>query len=235
MSVPVRFVLLEPRNPENIGAAARALKNFGFNDWVLVNPQTSDDESSRRLAVQSQDVLAQARKAATLDAAIADCIWVVGTTSRIRRGHRRLSAREAALSLAEKSAEGRVALVFGEERSGMTNEQLDRCHATSAVFTSEGQPSINLAQAILLYAYEVRLALERNVSRAHARPVAATDAQVQEVKEALIEALTRGAFLRDGRRGALREMSTVLDRAGLTRKEAALWTKAFRSIAKRLG
>jgi tRNA/rRNA methyltransferase len=234
MAPPVRFVLLRPRISENLGAVARALKNFGFDDWVVVAPEAQDMAAAKRLAVQAEDVLARMREASTLDAAIADCAWVVGTTSRQRRGRSRLPVREAARAAVERSADGTVAFVFGDERSGLTNDELDRCHAASAVLSSAAQPSLNLAQAVLLYAYELRMA-ESEGAGAQARPRRrAVDGDIRVVEEALQLALSRGGFLRGQRPAAVRDLTSALQRARLTQREAKLWTAALRSLAKRL-
>jgi TrmH family RNA methyltransferase len=231
----LRFVLLRPQISENLGSVARALKNFGFDDWVVVTPEARDLTAARRLAVQSQDVLDRMREAPSLDAAIADCVWVVGTTSRQRRGRTRLPVRNAARSALERSKDGTVAIVFGDERSGLTNEELDRCHATSTAPSSAAQPSLNLAQAVLLYAYELRMAaLEQLKAPAPARQRRASDGDVRVVEDALQLALSRGGFLHGQRPAALRDLTSVLQRAVLTEKEAKLWTAALRSLAKRL-
>lgn len=232
--MPVRFVLLRPQNPENIGAIARALKNFGFSDWVIVDPGTADWDSARRLAVQSHDVLDMARREDTLEAAIADCTWVVGTTSRQRRQRRRLSARELGTTAAERAPEGTIAIVFGNESSGLTNEELDRCHDTATVLTSPEQPSINLAQAALLFAYELRVALDAGERRAATLPAVATDAAVREVEASLASTLSAAGFLRDERQDAEHDLAAVLRRARLTKREAALWNTALRAIGRRL-
>jgi TrmH family RNA methyltransferase len=231
----IRFVFLRPRSAENLGAIARGLKNFGFDDWVVVDAMAEDENAAKRLAVQSHDVLSRMKRASSLDEAIADCVWVVGTSSRRRRGRQRLSAREAGALAWERSEAGTVAMVFGDERSGLTNEELDRCHSVSTLPSSDAQPSVNLAQALLLYAYEVRMAAMASGGKASAaRPKAATDGEVTHAKEALWEALRLGRFLTDDGRDAPRALGAVLDRALMTRKEAALWVAAMRSVAKRL-
>ena len=156
--LPIRFVLMRPRNAENLGAAARALKNCGLSEWTWVRPEAEDLGPARRLAVHAEEVLDGARRADTLEEAVADCVWVVGTSSRKVEGKRRLSPRAVGEELVARAAQGPVAVVFGDERSGLTNAEVERCHDLSAVPTDPSQPSINLAQAVLLYAYEVRMA-----------------------------------------------------------------------------
>src|SRR5690242_5344075 len=102
--IPARLVLLRPRNPENLGAVARAMKNFGLADWAVVELGTHDFASARRVAVHAEDVLDRPRLVRTLDEAVADCAWVVGTSSRRVRGARRLPPDEVAREAWERAA-----------------------------------------------------------------------------------------------------------------------------------
>jgi TrmH family RNA methyltransferase len=233
----IRLVLLRPRNAENLGAAARAMKNCGLSDWVWVRPEVEELGPARRLAVHAEDVLEGARRVDTLGEAVADCVWVVGTSSRKVEGKRRLLPRAVAEELVTRAAQGPVALVFGDERSGLTNEEVDRCHDLSAVPTAPEQPSINLAQAVLLYAYEVRMAWLAAETRPPAPlPELAADDELARVEVALGEVLRAGGFLVDehpGRHG-LRDVFAPLRRARLTKREARLWLAAMKSVGKRL-
>ncbi|GEL75020.1 RNA methyltransferase [Myxococcus virescens] len=236
MVLPVRFVLMRPRNAENLGAAARALKNCGLSDWVWVRPEVEDLEPARRLAVHAGDVLDAARRADTLEEAVADCVWVVGTSSRKVEGKRRLPPRAVGEELVARAPQGPVALVFGDERSGLTNAEVERVHDLSAVPTAPEQPSINLAQAVLLYAYEVRVAmLEAAATPPGPLPAAATDAELAQVESTLESILTTGGFLVDAQPGrtAVRDLFAPLRRSRLTRKEARLWLAALHSLRKR--
>lgn len=236
MVLPVRFVLMRPRNAENLGAAARALKNCGLSDWVWVRPEVEDLEPARRLAVHAGDVLDAARRADTLEEAVADCVWVVGTSSRKVEGKRRLPPRAVGEELVARAPQGPVALVFGDERSGLTNAEVERVHDLSAVPTAPEQPSINLAQAVLLYAYEVRVAmLEAAATPPGPLPAAATDAELAQVESTLESVLTTGGFLVDTQPGrtAVRDLFAPLRRSRLTRKEARLWLAALHSLRKR--
>ncbi|AEI65855.1 RNA methyltransferase [Corallococcus macrosporus] len=236
MVLPVRFVLMRPRNAENLGAAARALKNCGLSDWVWVRPEVEDLEPARRLAVHAGDVLDAARRADTLEEAVADCVWVVGTSSRKVEGKRRLAPRAVGEELVARAPQGPVALVFGDERSGLTNAEVERVHDLSAVPTAPEQPSINLAQAVLLYAYEVRVAtLAAAAPPPGPLPLAATDAELAQVESTLEAVLTAGGFLVDAQPGrtAVRDLFAPLRRSRLTRKEARLWQAALHSLRKR--
>lgn len=232
--LPFRFVLLRPRNAENLGAAARALKNFGLADWVWVRPFPEDLTPARRLAVHAGDVLEGVRVVDTLEEAVADCVWVVGTSSRRVEGKRRLSPRQVAPEAVERSAGGPVAIVFGDERSGMTNEEVWRCHDLSSVPTAPEQPSINLAQAVLLYAYELRVAALDRPEGPSTLPVPATDEALAGLEGSLAGVLrTAGFLVHEGRHG-LRDLLAPLRRSRLTRKEAALWTAALQHVRRTL-
>lgn len=234
-TAPLRLVLMRPRNPENVGAIARAMKNFGVADWALVSPQFGNFKDAKKMAVHAEDLLERVRIVDCLDEAVRDCVWVLGTSSRRVRGKRRFSAREAAKEIVQRSAHGPVALVFGDERSGLSNEEVDRCHDLSAVAADEAQPSLNLAQAAVLYCYEVHEAL-REASPPLAAPDAglATDAELRGVQEALRRTLEAGGFLQaDGAR-AVRELLTPLVRSKLRSKEARLWRAALEAVGKRL-
>jgi tRNA/rRNA methyltransferase len=230
---PVRLVLVRPRNPENLGGAARAMKNFGLADWAIAALGTHDFAAARRVAVSAEDLLDRPRLVRTLDEAVADCAWVVGTSSRKVRGKRRLAPAEVAAG-AMARAPGRTALVFGDERGGLTNEELDRCHDLSAIPTHPDQPSVNLAQAVLLYAYELRRAALADEDRpAPPRAAAATDAELARVEAALREALRRGGFLAGPERHAVKDLLATLRRAQLSRREAQLWIAALATVARR--
>jgi TrmH family RNA methyltransferase len=231
----IRFVLLSPAIPENVGAAARALKNFEWSDWAIVQPQFEEWEPARRMAVHAGDLLDSVKRSDSLAASVSDCVWVVGTSSRRRRGQRSLSPREFAAQAIERSAQGPVALVFGEERSGLTNDELDLCHDVSTVPTGAEQPSINLAQALLLYAYECRMAaFERAGRRGPTLPVAASEHELRMLEGALVETLETGAFLHTGNRRVMKELLAPLVRSRLSRHEFQMWISALKSLGKRL-
>ncbi len=224
-----RIVLLRPRNADNLGAIARAMKNFGLDDWVVVspNPKLLEVPGLNRLAVHAGELLESVRRVESLEAAVADCTWVVGTTMRRIDGRRRLAPH----AVAQRAPTEKLALVFGDERSGLTNEDLAQCHDVSAIPTHEAQPSLNLSQAVLVYAYELwQAGLESKPAPLQA---AADDALLRQVRGALETALTSAGFLRDDRQ-ALDALVTPLTRARLTKKEGELWQAAMRAVAKRL-
>jgi tRNA/rRNA methyltransferase len=237
----LRIVLVRPRNPENLGAVARAMRNFELGDWAIVELGTHDFATARRVAVHAEELLDRPRLCATLDEAVADCAWVVGTSARTTRGRRWRCPEEVGRGAMERRP-GRTALVFGEERSGLTAAELDRCHERSTIPAGAAQPSLNLAQAVLLYAWEVRRAWtaapeEGGAGRPHrhgdgAAPLA-TDAQLQAVEGALREALRAGGFLAGPERHAVRDLAGVLRRGRPSPREARLWETALRSVGRR--
>lgn len=230
---PPRLVFLRPRNPDNLGAIARAMKNFGLTDWVVVapNPQLLEGPGAQRLAVKSGELLDSVKKVDTLAEAVADCTWVVGTTGRLVDGHRRMTPKQLS---AEAAARGDAtwALVFGDERHGLVNDDLAQCHAISFIPSSRHQPSLNLAQSVVVYAYELTLA--ERAPTPGAGPALADDAQLREVRASMSLSLTAGGFLPKDTpsRHALADLMAPLVRARLSRAEASLWTAAFRVLAK---
>lgn len=154
-----RFVLVEPSHPGNIGSAARAIRTMGFGRLVLVRPESFPHADATALAAGADDVLAQTQVCASLDEAVADCVHVYGTSARPRTlGWPHRDARAAAEEAYRTTAEP-VAFVFGRERSGLTNAELDRCHTMLTIPTGSIYGSLNLAQAVQIVAYELRVAL----------------------------------------------------------------------------
>src|SRR5437879_6066770 len=150
------FVLFRPKAPGNVGAAARALKNMGFSDLRLVAPQRPH-MAGAAMAVHGCDLLAAARVYPELAAALADRSLVVGTTARAGPYRREAQPiRDAASALINDAT--RIALVFGPEDFGLTNEELKLCHRLVTIPTAPAYPSLNLAQAVLIVAYEFMLA-----------------------------------------------------------------------------
>ncbi len=155
----IRIVLVRPRGAANLGAVARAMKNMGLADLVLVEPGPVGGFASRAWAVHAGDVLEARRTAPSLAEAVRDCAVVVGTTARGGPYRDRArSPREAAPELLRQAVKQRIALVFGPEDHGLSNEDLKQCHQLLAVPTSAAYPSLNLAQAVLICAYEIFLA-----------------------------------------------------------------------------
>ncbi len=154
----VCFVLVEPSHPGNIGAAARALRVMGWDDLALVRPHQFPHADATAMAAGADDILARARVCDTLADALGDCRIAFGTSARHRSlGWPERDARAAAALAAERG--GEVAFVFGRERSGLTNAELDQCQYMLHIPTAPDYGSLNLAQAVQIVAYECRLSM----------------------------------------------------------------------------
>jgi len=156
----IRFVLVRTQHPGNIGAAARAIRTMGFSRLVLVQPHQFPHNEANALAAGADDVLAGAVIAPDLVTAVADCELVLGCTAR-RRGValEELSPRTAAPRALAAAAAGEVAIVFGNERTGLENDELMRFHDAIHIASHPGFSSLNLAQAVQVLAYELRMSL----------------------------------------------------------------------------
>lgn len=160
----IRFVLVGTESAGNVGAAARAIKTMGLSELWLVqpvcNPRSAD---ARFLAHNAEDVLDAARVVESLDEALADTAFSVGTSQRPRRaGVPFYTAAEAAPLVLERAVEQRTAIVFGRESSGLTNEELARCSVLSTIPAATRTPSLNVSQAAMVYAYELYRAAQES-------------------------------------------------------------------------
>ncbi len=155
----IRIVLVNTTHPGNIGAVARAMKNMGLSRLSLVAPRNFPDEVAYYRAVSAQDVLNNAVITETLEEAVADCGMVVGTSARGRRiPWPLLNPRETCERLVPELSEHPVAIVFGREDRGLTNEELQRCNLHVHIPTNEEYSSLNLAMAVQILSYEMRMA-----------------------------------------------------------------------------
>jgi tRNA/rRNA methyltransferase len=220
------FILCRPRNPQNLGAAARALRCAGIGRWAIVDPRTLDFEAARRVAVHAEDLLDRPRICATLREALEGCALSVGTTARERPERTLLTPREAARRLMQ--ARGPVAVVFGDERSGMTADEVEAVDLLASIPSSKEQPSWNLAQAVAIFAYEARMAAlvappPVPPARGPADPaaLASVDRALAEATEALHKPHAR------------RRLFKALERADLGAREASLWTAFLRAVGRR--
>jgi TrmH family RNA methyltransferase len=157
---PIRTILVETSHPGNIGAVARAMKNMGLTELVLVRPREFPHPDATARASGADDVLAAARVVHTLLEAIAGCGLVMATTSRVRDQYFRvLDVREAAERAVSEARQAPVALLFGTERTGLTNDELAHAHALLRIPANPVYASLNLAMSVQIVAYEVRRAM----------------------------------------------------------------------------
>ena len=154
----VRVVLYEPQDPINIGAVVRAMKNMGVSDLRLVRPVEYEPNRIEQVAHNTRDIVARIQHHETLDAALADCVRVAAFTARRRAAKwERVRPREMAADLHEWAGHGPVAIMFGREDHGLPAEAIDRAQLAVTIPTTE-HASLNLAQAVLVALYELRLA-----------------------------------------------------------------------------
>jgi tRNA (cytidine32/uridine32-2'-O)-methyltransferase len=154
----IRFVLVEPTHSGNVGAVARAMKNMGLTRLVLVNPKCSIDADAIARAAGADDLLAAVELVQTLPEALTGCRLVVGTSARLRHlDWPMLDPRACGERLVAEAGEagGEVALLLGRESSGLSNDELARCHFLAHIPTNPGFSSLNLAAAAQVFAYEV--------------------------------------------------------------------------------
>lgn len=155
----IRIVLVETSHTGNMGSVARAMKTMGLTNLWLVNPLVKPDSQAIALAAGASDVIGNATIVDTLDEALSGCSLVVGTSARSRTlPWPMLDPRECGLKSISESQHAPVALVFGRERVGLTNEELQKCHYHVAIAANPEYSSLNLAMAVQVIAYEVRMA-----------------------------------------------------------------------------
>ncbi len=226
----IRVVLVRPRGAANVGAVARAMKNMGVAELVLVRPALVRAFWSKALAVHADDVLERVRRCDSLDEAVADCGLVVGTTCR--GGLYRAAAeppRKVAPHIMESAAANRVALVFGPEDHGLNNEDLKRCQRLIAIPADPGYPSLNLAQAVMVCCYELFLAADLVLPVA--APALPPAEQVERMFERLQAALLSIGFLhRDNPDHIMFALRRMLGRARLESQDVQILLGLARQI-----
>ncbi|MCL7713899.1 RNA methyltransferase [Stenotrophomonas mori] len=225
----IRFVLVGTQHPGNIGAAARAMKTMGLSRLVLVAPEKAPDDAAYRRSAGAEDVLGDARQFATLAEAVADCRLVLGCTARSRRVQLDELLPEAAGKRAvERAAEpAEVAFVFGRERTGLSNDELQLCHAAVHIPSDPEFSSLNLAAAVQVLAYSVRMAGLQGQAAAAAEPghgdAPASHAQLEGLFGQLGDTLEQIDFHK-GRapQSAMRKLRRLFMKADLSEQEVRL-------------
>jgi len=220
-------VLVGTTHPGNIGAAARAMCTMGLDRLTLVAPREFPSEEATARAAGADQVLADARVCASLAEALADCRFVVGASARLRGlSWSTVSPREAAPRLLAESRDGEAAVVFGRESSGLSNDELASCHALLHIPTDAGFSSLNLAMAVQVVAYELRLAM---LDQAAPQPATerldplATIADLERFYAHLERALVDAGFLNPANpRHLMLRLRRLFSRALLEEKEVRI-------------
>jgi len=208
----IRIVLVEPAHPGNVGAVARAMKTMSLDRLVLVRPNRFPSADADRRAMGSIDILQRAQVVDRLDQAIGDCRLVIGGSARARTfPHAVLDARQCGAKLVEETSTGEsAALVFGPERTGLANQDLDRCGFQVLIPTSEEFSSLNLASAVQLVCYEIFMAAREPVTREVAEEAEPAErASSQSEMEYFYEHLERALDSRGYLDGEMREFTMM--------------------------
>lgn len=231
----LRIVLVRTSHPGNIGSAARAMKNMGITSLVLVAPKRFPDPEAVALASGADDVLSRARVVDSLEEAIGDCVAAYALSARLREwGPANIAVREAAAAALGESARGQVAFVFGNEASGLTNEELLACQHHVRIPTDPAWSSINLSQAVQIVAYEVRMAATAGALTAERLEPLATVAELEGLYGHLEEASIASGFLDPANPGRLKERwRRLFARARPEREEINIVRGLLRSLLKR--
>ncbi len=230
---PIRFVLFEPTHPGNVGAAARAIKTMGFSELILVNPACEIDGVARARSSGALDVLMSARIVPRLADAIEGCGYVVGTSSRRRRlAWPELDPRECAAKAVAASYGKPVAIVFGAERAGLTNTEMDRCNALVYVPSNPEYSSLNLAMAVQIIAYELHWAQGIDDKPQDSDSVPACAGEIELFYEHLERVLLDIGFLQpDKPRRLMRRLRRLFNRAQLDEKELNIMRGILSALA----
>jgi TrmH family RNA methyltransferase len=231
----LRVVLVAARNPLNIGAAARAMSNFGFTRLRVVNPYDVAFREARS-AVGAAALLAEAEECKSVAEAVADCTLVVGTTAV---GHRELQhplrrLEYGARLIRRRMASSPVALLFGSEKSGLSNEDMSHCHWLMRIPTRPGHASMNLGQAAALCLYE----LVREPKAAIRRPEKIKPAEAGEVERLtmmLLEALRASGYVNPRTKGSTEEkVRRLVRRLNMPARDIEVWFGILRQILWKL-
>ena len=225
MSIVV--VLDQPQDLVNIAHVVRGMKNFGFKDLRLVQPRDYDAYRVEGIAHQTADVLARVRTFASLNEAIADCVHVVGLTARGRTAKRNLQRpREAAAEIVALAEDGPVALLFGREDKGLSNESLDRCHRVVTIPSEVSYPSLNLGHAAIIMLYDLALARGAEARPFKAARRASEPAAAEELERLFADVdralATIDFFKTRNAEGIMRTMRELAHRTPLDLREVKL-------------
>lgn len=233
----IAIVLVRPSHPGNIGAVARAMKNMGLSMLRLVDPAAAIDAEAHARAAGADDVLAAATRHPELASAIGDCVLAIGTSARTRKiAWPLLTVPVAAQQAVDTAGGGKVALVFGAERTGLTNEELDRCQAMINIPTAPDFASLNLAAAVQIVTYEVRQAAMTATARRESGATSASQAEVERLYVHLEAVLIEIGFLNPQHpRKLMRRLKRLFNRAGLDQNEVNILRGILTEIERTRG
>ena len=222
----IRVVLCRPAHPGNIGAAARAMKTMGLTHLHLVTPKSFPDQVATDRAAGADDLLEAAQCHKSIDEALSGVHFALGMSARTRDlGPQQEGVRDGVVRLVEEAARGEVALVFGNEATGMSNDELLRCHAVAKIPTNPDFSSLNLGAAVQVLSYEVRMAIlgvngPQGSEVARSSGIPATNAELEGFYGHLQELMTDTGFFNPEQPGRLmQKIRKLFGRARLEREE----------------
>ena len=225
----IRIVLVSTSHPGNIGATARAMKNMGLSNLYLVEPHRHLSLEAIRRSAGALDVLDNAVVVNELNQALSGCIWVAGTSARLRTIEWPVyEPRACVQQAAEHLSQGEIAIVFGRENSGLTNEEMEKCNALLHIPTNPEYSSLNLAAAVQVVCYELRLALtdkklQKAKGKKHREDAIASAQQLDGMYQHLHDALLGiGFFGANNPDVLMRRLKGLFNRAGTTQREVAI-------------
>jgi len=227
------IVLVEPHSPGNIGSAARAMKNMGFQRFRLVNPPPWRDnheyrQEAEKMAWNATDLLEKARIFTSLEQALSDVQWVIGTSARPGRYRQSEVLTDVTNSLSEKARSNVIAFLFGCEKRGLSTRELSHCHQLVTIPTSSDYPTLNLAQTVLLVCYQLTQTHDHQYSD---EPVWADQNELGDFYDHMKRILIDIGFLnRQNPEHGLEIIRKVLGRTGLTHGEVRTLRGILRQI-----
>ena len=220
MESKIKFILFEPSHPGNVGAAARAIKTMGFKTLCLINPIEHPHPEARARSSGALDILLNAEVYDNLQDAIKDCGLIIGTTSRDRRISVPITnIREAAPSIVAEAKQKPVAVIFGPEKTGLINKQVDCCNQLVNIPSSESYKSLNLAMAVQIVAYELSVSCQALPSEMRARNLASNE-EIELFYAHLNQVLLETGFLNPKNpKQLMRRLRTLFNRAQMDENE----------------
>jgi TrmH family RNA methyltransferase len=222
------FILVRPQHAGNLGSVARVLKNFGQKELRLVAPAARWNEEARRMAVGADVLVEKARRFGSLSAAVADLQWVAATASlRNRPGLENLTARDAIKRAVRKVRSNRIGFVFGPEDSGLTDLEISLCHELIHIPTVPASPTLNLAQAVALIAYEWFIASKLAAKSRILAPVESLEGLFRHLEKAL---LAIGFLHENNLEHMMKVLRRVFLRSQLSEREVTVMRGVCRQI-----
>jgi TrmH family RNA methyltransferase len=218
----IEIVLVRPLRPGNMGAAARAMKNMGFSRLVLVDPADHTTSEAYQMAYGAKEILEKARVVKTLSKAVSKAGFVIGTTARQRKGYEGLVPLSRVVpEVLSFAAQQKVAVVFGSERTGLTNDEVALCQRLTVIPTAPAFPSLNLAQAVMVVLYELYRGSAGRIPVPERR--LATSRELERFYEDMEQLLTDINFVK-GRQGRfiLADVRRIFGRSSLDSREVRI-------------